>query len=125
MPEKELAFHAGSSQIEPASGQVYTDFAREQLGKVYTSPKSSPNYCTIGVEMCHPDWGGEPTPATRQALIELFADICIRNNLDPMSQITTHHAIVGWKDCPRFFTNHPDEFIAFKTAVRSEVYRRK
>jgi len=33
--------------------------------------------------------------------------------------VTTHHNIVGYKDCPRLFVRHPEEFQLFIERVRT------
>lgn len=117
IPDREVAWHCGSDQVDPSSGRVYTDQARVLFGNSYTSPRSSPNWCTIGIELCHPDWTGRFTSATLDAAALLCADLCRTLALEPLLQIVTHHEVVGWKDCPKWFTENPDELAAFKARV--------
>ena len=121
VPEYEVAYHCGSSQPDPASGQIYTDEARRRFGK-YASESNSPNNCTIGIELCPIDEAGNFTDETIAAAIELCADICKRHGLSA-NEITTHHDIVGWKDCPRLWTAKPHLLDAFRYSVQDKIER--
>ena len=121
IPENEIAYHTGSSAKDPASGKVYTDEARARFGK-YASENNSPNNCTIGIELCPTDAAGNFTDATINTAIELCADICKRYGLTAAA-ITTHHNIVGWKDCPRLWTNKPQLLDAFRVSVADKIKR--
>jgi len=102
IPDDEMAYHVGS--------QMYTDYAKKKFG-------SYPNNCTLGIEMCHPDWTGQFTEETWNAAIELCQYLCKKYNLNPKEDITTHHLIVGWKNCPKWFTDYPAEFEKFKKQI--------
>jgi N-acetylmuramoyl-L-alanine amidase len=121
VPENEVAYHCGSSDKDPSSGKVYTDEARARFGR-YASESSSPNNCTIGVELCPTDVRGNFTNATINAAVELCADICKRYGLTTQ-EITTHHNIVGWKDCPKLWTKRPELLDAFKLSVKDYMTR--
>ncbi len=121
IPENEIAYHCGTSERDPVSGRVYTDEARQRFGH-YAKETSSPNNCTIGVELCPIDNAGNFTDATINTAIELCADICSRYGLNS-GDITTHHNIVGWKDCPRLWTNKPQLLDAFRASVADKIKR--
>jgi N-acetylmuramoyl-L-alanine amidase len=119
IPEAEVAYHVGSTELDPASKKIYTDWARTKFGTFASNPEtSSPNGCTLGIEMCPIDDQGNFNQATTDAAVELVADICRRLELDPMSDIATHNMVVGWKDCPRLWVNHPEKLQQFKQAVK-------
>lgn len=117
IPETEVAYHAGSSDIDPVSKKVYTDEMRERC-KGY----SNPNYCTLSIELCPVDMDGNFTPETIESAIVLCADICKRHGLKA-DDITTHHNLVGWKDCPRLWTNKPELLDAFRYSVQDRMIR--
>lgn len=123
IPDEEVAYHCGSSQKDPESGQIYTKYAREKFGHYAVHFQvSSPNYCTIGIELCPTDYDGNFTEKTIKAAAELCAYLCKRHNLTPQD-ITTHHDIVGWKDCPRLWTKRPELLEAFRLSVADEIAR--
>lgn len=113
IPDTETAYHCGS--------ETYTDDARSRFGK-YCSSNSSPNNCTIGVELCPTDDAGHFTTATITAAVELCAEICSRYQLQA-DAITTHHDVVGWKSCPKLWTEKPQLFTAFVESVRDYMAR--
>jgi N-acetylmuramoyl-L-alanine amidase len=118
VPDNEVAYHCGSSQPDPRSGRIYTDWAREKFGAYAMRPDiSSPNNCTIGIEMCIIDDRGNYTPETLGAASELVAQLLKENRLT-IDDIGTHHLVVGWKDCPRKWTDNPEKFEEFKESVR-------
>jgi N-acetylmuramoyl-L-alanine amidase len=124
IPENEIAYHCGSSEIDPESRKIYTDYARMKFGRFAMLPKiTSPNFVTIGIEMCPVDMDGNFTDETIVSAAELCADIIERYNLTA-EDITTHHAVVGWKDCPKLWVKKPELFEAFKLTV-SDILRRK
>lgn len=121
IPEYEIAYHTGSSQKDPQSKKVYTDEARARFGR-YATESNSPNNCTLGVELCPTDNAGNFSDATIAAAAELCADICKRYKL-PAAALTTHHNVVGWKDCPKLWTARPALFEAFRATVADLMQR--
>jgi N-acetylmuramoyl-L-alanine amidase len=119
IPDYEVAYHCGSSQIDPSSGKIYTDWARAKFGHYAANPKqNSPNNCTIGIEMCVIDNEGNFASETLQAAAELVAKL-LKDHKLTIDDIGTHNKVVGWKDCPRFWTNNPDLFEEFKNRVKN------
>lgn len=119
IPSDEVAFHCGTSQKDPVSGKVYTDEARKRFGK-YASETSSPNNCTIGIELCPIDKDGTFSELTIYSAIELCAMLCKKYKLKA-SDITTHKDVVGWKDCPLLWTAKPQLKQAFIQSVEYEL----
>jgi N-acetylmuramoyl-L-alanine amidase len=119
IPDTEVAYHCGSSRKtpDPASGKVYTDWARKHFGEFTENVEPhTPNFCTLGIEMCTLDNDGNFAPATLVAACGLVAKLLKEHGLG-LDDIGTHHLVVGWKDCPRLWTNHPEKFEEFKTGV--------
>jgi N-acetylmuramoyl-L-alanine amidase len=121
IPDNEVAYHCGSSQPDPQSGRIYTDWAREKFGVYAGRPDiNSPNNCTIGIEMCVIDNNGSFTPETVGAARELAAKLLKENRLT-VEEIGTHNLVVGWKDCPRLWARYPEKFEEFREGVRRLV----
>lgn len=122
MPWNEKAYHVGSSQIDPASGKIYTDLARSLFGPYASNPQtSSPNNCTIGIEMCHADKTGAYSEKTVESAIELCSMLCHTFNLDPLTNIIRHIDVVGWKECPRWYIEYPSDFDKFRYSVKNSI----
>lgn len=114
VPEEEKAYHVGS--------EVYTDIARKVFGKYASDPKNtSPNSCSIGIELVHTDVLGNFTDQTIESATGLCAYLCKKFKLDPMTQILTHQEVVGWKKCPLLFVTKPVRFNAFKADVKIKM----
>jgi N-acetylmuramoyl-L-alanine amidase len=117
VPDYELAYHCGSDKPDPKSGRIYTDWARKKFGFYACDPvNTSPNYCTLGIELCI-DAQGNFTPETLQSAVELAAKLLKENRLS-VDEIFTHNLIVGWKDCPLPWVKNPALFEEFINRVR-------
>ena len=117
VPDNEAAWHCGSSLLDPATGKIYTDWARQKFGYYACDPvKTSPNYCTIGIELCI-DGRGNFTPETLQAAVELTVKLLGENRLS-VEDIGHHNKVVGWKDCPLPWVKNPGLFDEFKDKVK-------
>lgn len=92
IPENEVAFHSGSYSM---------------------------NRKSIGIEDCHPDWGGKFNDKTYNSLVELCADICRRYGLG-INDIIRHYDVTG-KDCPHYYVQNPIEWIDFKNKVAEKL----
>lgn len=110
VPTSEKAYHVGST--------IYTDLAREVFGDYARFPeKTSPNSCSIGIELCH-GRAGSFTAATIEAATELVASLCKLYRLNPIKRVVSHNEVVGWKNCPEYWVKHPALFTAFKHDVK-------
>ena len=119
IPDDEVAYHCGSSRIDPKSGKVYTDWAREHFGKYAEYYKTnSPNNCTLGIEMCTMDDIGNFRDVTIDQAADLTAHLCKTHGI---KLVGTHNMVVGWKDCPRLWVTHPNLFDNFVTAVKERI----
>jgi N-acetylmuramoyl-L-alanine amidase len=107
VPENEVAYHAGPHA--KATPWATSFFGGEQA-----------NTHSIGIELCHPDATGRFTQIVQAKARLLSADLCIRYDLDPMTNIITHNMVTG-KDCPRFLVAHPEELHKFRRAVDAIV----
>lgn len=92
IPENEVAFHAGSYSM---------------------------NRKSIGIEDCHPDWGGKFNDNTYNSLVELCADICKRYDLG-IDAIIRHYDVTG-KSCPKYYVENEQEWIKFKNDVANRL----
>ncbi len=123
IPANEIAYHCGTDKKDPASGKIYTDYARRKFGHYAVHwQTASPNQCTIGIELCPEDEDGNFSDKTIKSAVELCAYLCSRHNLKA-EDITTHHDIVGWKDCPRLWTKRPELLEAFRLSVKDATAR--
>jgi N-acetylmuramoyl-L-alanine amidase len=101
--ENEVGFHVGAIQ--------YTDRALNELS-------TYPNNCTLGIELCHPDWEGEFTAKTLESCKELILELCERYKLG-RENIFRHYDVTG-KDCPRYFVRNGEQWEKFLSFVFSE-----
>lgn len=106
LPDNEMGYHVGSN--------VYTASALRNLG-------SYPNNCTIGIEMAHIDWDGTPHPNTYKQTVTLAARILKENGLTEKN-LWTHHQVVGWKDCHRWFTKNGTRWVQFVADVAKALH---
>ncbi|MCL2704089.1 MAG: N-acetylmuramoyl-L-alanine amidase [Defluviitaleaceae bacterium] len=103
VPENERAAHAGRS-----FGASWNEMARTNNSRL------------LGIETCHPKPDGRFSSVTYRALIGLTADICIRHNLDPFSQVFRHYCVTG-KSCPLFYVNNEAEWNRMRNAIFAGV----
>ncbi len=107
----EVAYHCGS--------KGYTDLAKHLFPNV--GPGLSANHFTIGVEMCIADPEGSFTDECHGSTVVLVAELCDAYDLDPFTQVVTHNMVVGWKQCPRWWVQHPADFEWFRHSVAAAM----
>lgn len=93
IPEDEISYHAGNLDM---------------------------NYKSIGIECCHQDSKGRFNDDTYDSLIDLVADLCIKYNLDPKTDVIRHYDVIG-KECPRFYVKNPQEWELLKNDIYLKI----
>jgi len=120
VPDEEVAYHCGSEKPDPVSGRIYTNWARQKYGYYACDPvKTSPNFCTLGIELCI-DAAGNFTPETIQAAVDLSVQL-LEKNLLFVDDIGHHNKVVGFKDCPLPWVKNPSLFHEFKEMVKAKM----
>ncbi len=113
MPYTEVAWHVGSAYTAPQNApEKYTEYGMRlidaikgtQYGKGMISDREAitPNYCTIGVEMCQEGAARRSigiSEATRENTIEIVRDLMKAYEIG-VEDVVTHYEVVGWKSCP-------------------------
>ena len=105
LDENFIGYHCGGSH--------YTETAKEIFGAYACSKKSSPNYYSYGIELCHDDWTGEFSEATLKSCVELVR--YLREEY-AIKHVIRHHDVTG-KDCPKYFVNNPQKWEEFKKSI--------
>jgi N-acetylmuramoyl-L-alanine amidase len=100
IPNYEMAYHVGA--------QKYTPLALKNLS-------SYPNDCTLGIELCHPDWTGEFNDKTLGACHILVCQLLEKTELT-QKDVYRHFDITG-KGCPLYFVQHEDKWQAFLDTI--------
>ena len=122
MPETEVAFHSGQNISE---GNLYTLIAKQILA---LSGKSSVNFSLIGIELV-PILGingdengkeaGKISQQTIDAAVQLTAELMIKYNLNPDTDLYRHYDLTG-KLCPLYYVDDK-KWIDFKNKVKKEM----
>jgi len=110
VPDDEVAWHCGSSQNDPLSGKLYTDWAREVIGTTFCSANGTPNRATLGFEINPLDSDGKFSDESMDVVLKLVKEIASR---DGYLWVATHFHVVGWKDCPKWYYNRPGAWVEF------------
>lgn len=101
IPDYEMSYAVGSS--------TYTERALQYLS-------SYPNNCTYNIECTHVDNQGRMTPETFRTLLFRVVELAFKFGLKPHfnQDLWLHQEVVGWKDCHRYFVNHPTTWHYFQ-----------
>ena len=92
IPDNEVAFHSGSYSM---------------------------NRKSIGIEDCHPDWGGKFNDNTYSSLVELCAELCKKYDIN-INNIIRHYDVTG-KCCPKYYVENPEAWTQFKQDVQNKI----
>lgn len=102
VPECEMAYHVGAKK--------YTELAMKKLS-------SYPNDCTIGIELCHPDFTGEfkiETLESAHYLVDYLLEV-----YDLNSENVYRHYDITEKECPLYFVKKPEAWSDFIEKIKS------
>lgn len=80
----------------------------------------SANSYSLGIETCHPDWEGQFSSCTYNALIALCAMLCQKYGLDPREDLLRHYDVTG-KCCPKYYVVHPEAWTQLKEDVHKQM----
>lgn len=111
IPDEEKAYHCGAAHADDYTTKIRKDFP------TYCTNLTSPNRILLGIEMCHPDSDGKPSPDTMDATLELVYSLCKKYDIDPDTRVYRHFDITD-KHCPLFFVENPDEWSAFIKSIK-------
>lgn len=75
------------------------------------------NNDTISIEVCHPDSSGQFTVASYNSTVKLTAWLCDQFNIS-RDNVIRHGDITG-KNCPKFFMEHEEQWLKFKSDVKN------
>jgi N-acetylmuramoyl-L-alanine amidase len=115
IPPDEISFTAGAA--------TYTEFIKNKIGNNFTSNKAlgTPNWCSVSIEICHPDWSGEFTEKTLEKTSFLVKALLLKYNLTE-DDIVRHYDITG-KLCPKWFVENEDEYKKFINRVKNVHFK--
>ena len=77
------------------------------------------NRHSIGIENCHPDWGGKFNENTYNSLVELVVSLCNQYGLN-QNNILRHYDCTG-KDCPHYYVQNPSAWEQFRADVANRL----
>ena len=80
---------------------------------------NSRNTDTVSSECCHPDEAGKFNDATYHSMVELCAWLCLKFDLNE-EDVIRHYDVTG-KNCPKYFVEHEDAWVQFKSDVGKKL----
>lgn len=110
LPDDEVAYHCGAWKYQSGVSKYF--------GTYYTSVLT-PNFCTLGIELCHPTWDGWFTSNTIYSAVELVSSLCLKYGIGA-DDLYRHYDITG-KECPKYWVKHTSDWVDFKELVRGKL----
>ena len=92
IPDDEVAFHSGSYGM---------------------------NRKSIGIENCHPDWGGKFNSNTYNSLVDLVVELCKKYSIN-INNVIRHYDVTG-KVCPKYYVENTNEWTKFRNKVNERL----
>nr|DAY42911.1 MAG TPA: N-acetylmuramoyl-L-alanine amidase [Caudoviricetes sp.] len=114
---KDKGIYASAHYILGLDGEKINCIPEDEMA--YHSGNWNMNCNSIGIENCHPDWGGKFNDKTYNSLIELLVYLCRKYNLN-QDAIIRHYDVTG-KVCPKYYVEHQDAFEQLKADVASKL----
>ena len=114
---KDKKIYASSQFIIGLNGEIIACMPEDEVA--YHAGNYNMNLNSIGIENCHPDWGGKFNNQTYNSLIELLVYLCQKYNLN-QNDIIRHYDVTG-KVCPKYYVEHQDAFEQLKADVASKL----
>ena len=108
--------YASSNFIIGLNGEVIQCVPVDEIA--YAS--NTRNDDTLSIELCHPDETGRFTDDTYDSAVRLSAWLCTEFSIDPGSLI--RHFDVTGKECPKYFVDNEDAWIAFRSDVSAAMH---
>lgn len=108
-----VAFHAGDDEYTPWFTSTYPSYATNQQ---YLNGWGTPNWCSVGVEVCHCDATGQWSERAMKSAIWLAKKLINDYHLS-MANVCRHYDITR-KVCPKYYVEHPQAWGGFKRRLR-------
>lgn len=109
--------YASSHYIIGLDGEIIRCIPDDEVA--FHSGSYSENRKSIGIENCHPDWGGKFNDKTYASLIELCAELCKKYSID-INHVKRHFDITG-KNCPKYYVEHNDAWEQLKKDIQNKI----
>lgn len=113
--KKKHKTYASSHFVIGIDGEIVQCIPLNEIA--YTSNER--NQDTISIECCHKRKSGRFTRATYRSLVELVTYLCKKYQLSD-KDVIRHYDVTG-KNCPKYFVEHEDKWLAFRSDVAVEL----
>lgn len=118
---KNIHKYASAHYIIGLNGEIIRCIPDDEIA--YHAGNYSMNRKSIGIENCHPNWGGKFNEKTYNSLIELCAYLCKKYGLDA-SDLIRHYDVTG-KNCPKYYVENKEAWEQFKKDVARKINNQK